>query len=1421
MQKKQAVIIPINMQQDTSVSNFKNDSAYEIWNMRIITTGENTSYCLVNEKGNKKIPFNIEFPHNIIGLCVVKDQIVLFTKATRTGSSKPDYIYICKIQNDTIIPELYVNANLGFNLQNPIEAIGIVETNTIKKVYWVDGINQPRLMQIPDIVQDISNTVYKEGYFDFNPTILSISSGIQANILDSGGQFSAGVIQYVASYYNKNKQQSTILEQSPLYYININGRGLSQEGSIKSSVSFEINVYDIPDIYEYIRIYRIYRTSINSVPSVVLLNDIKLKQDSNGDINIKYIDRGTEGEVVDPSSLLYQGGTSFIPSTITHKDNTLFLGNFKTKNIVIPQEIKKLMLVDTDNSSIKYELLSTGISDDKSSLDKDYVYNSNLTKSSDKITHFHYGDYYRFGVQFLSKQGEWSEVLYIGTEKNNTRISPCRYNDDLISTVAAKITFPTKIGNYDFKDNFIAARLCCVYPDEIDREVICQGIVCPTVYNIKDRQDNAPYAQSSWFTRSSLYLSHTIDSQYDEQYNEVLDTGCVQKITKESQLFEGRRVQDNMFSLYTNSQNKDMLLLPAAMYLNGEIYNARGGKLVDSNLEEESPTTRAECIERLKGEFGVDKRVLNLYSPELDTNYNDTISFTKGTKLRIIGYAPVKHSLSDINVQASNLEEPDYSKVLNAKAVEKASSTGFLSKNSLVSGPFWIDRIFDIKQYAPFAIYPWHRNGSLNNRGKTDTERKSVLNKKMMSNLRVCLPTNYFDNFNDVEINNINYEISNVEVFNSDQINSICVLNTNWGINIQYRGNIDKIINVEKSLMYFWKLVSDKSENTQTLNESGYYINFNPKSDALQQQSRVNNDPVPMQYRSTSHAVFALNKDDNDYYQLLPRINKKGIGYTESAEKLNYQYYDYLGLKEEELKSFNGFEQKIIHLNDDVLSSPPYNYSNSYDYYLIGELYKEVTKDTVFGGESENALANNNWIPCSKIYPLSNDSMTITSTQGDTYFQRYDHLTTYSLASNNINQVVDIVSFMVETRINIDGRYDRNRGNSSNLAINPQNFNLFNPVYSQKNNFFQQVYLQADKLQEIEFPNQILWSLNKVLGEDIDTWTNITASNIMDLDGDKGSLNKLCRFNNEIYAFQDKGVSKILFNSRVQLNTTDGVPIEISNSGKVDGKIYIQDNLGCQNKWSIAESPNGIYFVDDITKGIYLFNGQQVQCISDTLNMYSWVNKNSITSIWNLNDTSPIRTLYDRINGDVYFTTDKQALAFNEKLGKFSSLYSYGNVKWLFNYKDEVYQVSNIDGTVGIGDNIWKLHGNNLYCNFFGNQYNYSVSVIANNDFNYDKIFDTVEFLTNGTESFTGFANNKSSDSYPFNTLTTENEYQKAISNISLLKKKFRTWRWQIGRNIKDNFNRDRIRNAWAKITLQGNSTQQVRLYNLIVDYYV
>ena len=198
-------------------------------------------------------------------------------------------------------------------------------------------------------------------------------------------------------------------------------------------------------------------------------------------------------------------------------------------------------------------------------------------------------------------------------------------------------------------------------------------------------------------------------------------------------------------------------------------------------------------------------------------------------------------------------------------------------------------------------------------------------------------------------------------------------------------------------------------------------------------------------------------------------------------------------------------------------------------YYFIAELYKDFsnTTDDRYGGHTQAALENNRFIPISQRQVINNSSITIIGIQGDTYFQRWDCLKTEPYSEESKNGIVDITSFMVETHTNIEGRYDVRRGLLKNVTTTSENSNLINRVYSNIDDFFSASVLN-DKYYLSYFPNQITWTKTKNLAEDVDTWTNITVANTLDLDGDKGSVRAIRRFNNALVAFQDKGITTYL-----------------------------------------------------------------------------------------------------------------------------------------------------------------------------------------------------------------------------------------------------------------------------------------------------
>ena len=524
-----------------------------------------------------------------------------------------------------------------------------------------------------------------------------------------------------------------------------------------------------------------------------------------------------------------------------------------------------------------------------------------------------------------------------------------------------------------------------------------------------------------------------------------------------------------------------------------------------------------------------------------------------------------------------------------------------------------------------------------------------------------------------------------------------------------------------------------------------------------------------------------------------------GVTYYYDVRREGDEYYLYNYDKSDSNDKEFGIKQDVI---TEQVDKP---------YLFLAELYRDIT-DIVnpFGGDTADAFKSNQWIPAGKPVTLSDTGNTIEFIYGDTWYQRYDCLKTYPFTLEDENSIVEIGSFMCETRVNIDGRYDKNRGQISNLVMTPNNFNLLNPVYTQKNNFFNYRMLDEDFYKLNKFASTITWTKEKNSGAEIDAWTNITMASTLDLDGDRGEITALKTFNNEIFCFQKQGISNILFNSRVQIPTSDGVPIEITNGLKVQGKRYLS-SIGCSNKWSIAESSVGLYFIDSNTDEIYLFNGQ-LTSLSTQLSFSQYIKEHNHLNKWNPLTFDNFRTHYDRNNGDVYFIDKDSCLVYSETIGQFTSFMSYECTPYMFNIDNNFYAIKD--------NKVWEQFAGD-YNSFYGETKPYSITVISNPDSFYDKVFNNIEFRADTWDN--GKLLNTA-----FDTLEVWNEYQHGKTSLvntmgrpSSLKKKFRVWRANIPR---DSHNmRDRIRNTWAYVKLEHKNPSNYRteFHDLMIHYFI
>ena len=1585
------------MQRDLSASAFNPEYAYENKNIRIMPTDESTLLSIINEKGNKSssiIGIGDNLVGTPIGQSLVNNELVVFTAGDKSLLSVSDidaegeeisdiieerFTIDLDLDFDDRIYKLWFNegklngkrlfrGQLGFDPHYPIEAISFYENSDIRKVYWTDKLNQPRVINIA--AADYVINKWNSNSFDFVRKLkLQEEVTIERNIV-ANGTFAPGVIQYAFTYFNKYGQESNIFYTSPLYYISYNNRGASPEDKVGNSFNISIDNIDIS--FDYVRVYSIHRTSINATPTVkrvvdlapivgytryyvtelekyasaedIIVNiDIPLSSiepdstssntklwklqnspyksikfpdkdsviiKSNETIyvsitdnnvvtvhypdwseiavnlytkgKVSYIDNGTSGDIIDPTELLYVGGDEVLFGTMAQKDNTLFLGDINIKRKTLNSQIR--------NYFKKFKISFT--SEEKELAHPDvggyYPYDSQLKYNSDQIKTFKYLEWYRFGIQAQHYTGKWSEPIWLNDKQNNIHIDATFYENGAIKIPIAQASITDSNIIKSFIDNgYVRIRPVIVYPDINNRECICQGILCPTVYNVADRYTNSPFAQSSWFTRPNAPFD--IDLAQNTQLENANFKGDWQSLASKSELVDsiepsivsraGITTNDAQLSLKTASGTEVRTLplidkgawaefrhnypIPDNKNRNAEIQCIVDPESYPTIASIKSESEVQDWVASNSMNYYVDQSIVTLHSPDIEFDTDIRSIDSSNLKLRIVGVVPLTSFISDVNIQT--LTPPNNYINSGGTGYMSSSPVGFYKESmgvenyfdatfgtsyfgwrGLISAPLWMDE-FTVADTSTvpqasrgkakgFVVYPWHRNGSLNNtKFAKDGYKSALLDKKRMSNLRFSYKTFYLDNSNSNEsslatIWKPSNGISGVSIFDSNEQSLIKIpapKNSNLG-DITYYGNVDKILTPPLSNA---DGVYKGYPIIYTNSAQGVYIKEDLHKNFIDQYKDITAlklgddysygiDPVRITYKSTPHAVLALNYTSGGSQVVLPTIKDYDPNKQDSSYPINSAYKNSSGVRLFwDKKMWLGVEQ-------DILEFSPFRNSNGtgsfqHGFLWLGELYNDNVVNR-FGGQTEEAFENNLWLPCGEAVKLLDtngikDNITLKWTEGDTYYQRYDHLKTYPFTPEDQNQMVDIVSFMCETRVNIDGRYDRNRGQINNFAVTPTNFNLINNVYSQQNNFFNYRTINLNKLNLDNFHNSITWTKTKTAGELIDTWTNITLASTLDLDGDKGDVRAIRRFNNNLIAFQDRGISQILYNENMQITSTEGVPIEIANSGKVNGKRYLSDKIGCANKWSMCETSNGIYFIDDITKGIFLFNGE-LNNLSDKLGFHSWINaKSTGINIWNPVDFNGFVTYYDKINRDVFFISKDECLAFSESLGQFTSFYSYEHTPYFTNLEDRGIALNtDKEGKVY---KVW-LHNEGEYNMFFNKYCPFYTTVIANPDMPLDKIFNNLEFRADSWYGSTLL-------NTTFDTLTTWNEYQTGTATLnsilgkpSELKRKFRIWRANIPR-AKSN-GRDRMRNPWLyiKLSMENENTNKTILHDMIVHYF-
>ena len=298
----------------------------------VSTTGEGQFTMIEILPGEDVNPF-------ILGYTYIRETLIVFATIPQAfmpaGLNSVGIIYT--IDLNTFTSELIFDSpELNFNINNPIEAIGRFESETIQRIYWTDNLNPVRTLNIKSDLselEDIEN-------INLSPKVAFNKLNIED--VETGGNLSAGMYQYLYRLKSSSGAQTRFSQPSNFVHVvdgglywdytedpenqsEYNG-GTPGEATDKKVI---INFTDLDSSYDIVEIAAIYRSTQEGFTSVSIIKQTSITE--NGEATI------THSSNTDDIPISIEEATAFNQSfdsvkTISEKDNRLFFGNVKQKS---------------------------------------------------------------------------------------------------------------------------------------------------------------------------------------------------------------------------------------------------------------------------------------------------------------------------------------------------------------------------------------------------------------------------------------------------------------------------------------------------------------------------------------------------------------------------------------------------------------------------------------------------------------------------------------------------------------------------------------------------------------------------------------------------------------------------------------------------------------------------------------------------------------------------------------------------------------------------------------------------------------------------------------------------------------------------------------------------------------------------------
>lgn len=415
---------------------------------------------------------------------------------------------------------------------------------------------------------------------------------------------------------------------------------------------------------------------------------------------------------------------------------------------------------------------------------------------------------------------------------------------------------------------------------------------------------------------------------------------------------------------------------------------------------------------------------------------------------------------------------------------------------------------------------------------------------------------------------------------------------------------------------------------------------------------------------------------------------------------------------------------------------------------LLAIHFKPLTLRTQYKGRTSISRAQNEYISCGALYNVTIAGNTkINVFGGDIFYGILDiHKEIKEFEpTSGVPSHSQSWFFPTHSRYNIDLR----SGSHTNSDLNDDGG--INDLYSEEfvsnkaNSYENTLYKYFPKPFDFNntssFSNRVYWSSVKFNGETSDSWTTIPILNFYDVDGNYGGITSLITLRNDMYFLQESAFGILLINQQSLMPDQNDTTLKVGVGDTLNKHLYNSVDIGSKHQWSISKSNEAITFCDIRHNKLYLFDGQQLNPVSDIKGLRGFLNKTLHDDIL-VNDNpilnKGILTTYDFSNNEFLYTflntfvdgraniTENYTVAYSDLTGGFSSFYSFTPYIYLNNH-NKLYSTDIYSSTQS---SKLYLHNIGNYGTFYGTTYPSKLKVNINEGGITTKVFDNLSWIT-------------------------------------------------------------------------------------------